>query len=383
MLKLFGPYRFQIALAALAIVVTSALGVVNPFLVRAVFDKALFKPSGPNIRLLVELISLMIVIPVISALIGVGQTYVTNVVGNRVMRDLRDRLFRHLQSMELAFFTSTKTGEIQSRLANDVGGVQSVVTNTASSIAGNVVTVLSVLVASFLLSWQLTLVTLAVVPLFVFANIRVGRTRRRVAARTQQTMADMSATTQESLSVSGILLAKVFNRQGFEAERYRAENERLAELQVRQQMTGQSFFALVQSFFAITPALIYLVAGWQLHNGDHSISAGTLVAFTTLQTRVLFPIMSLLRVSNDVQTSMALFGRVFEYLDLRPAIVDRPNAVALPREAVSGTSRSATSTSATRVPRATRCTRSSWSCAAASWGRSSGRAAPARARSAR
>jgi ATP-binding cassette subfamily B protein len=334
--RLFQPYRFQISLAALAIVVTSALGVVNPFLVRAVFDRALFRPGGPNMRLLVELIALMIVIPLISALIGVGQTYVTNVVGNRVMRDLRDRLFTHLQSMELAFFTSTKTGEIQSRLANDVGGVQSVVTNTASSIAGNVVTVISVLVASFLLSWQLTLVTLCVVPIFVFANVRVGRTRRRVAARTQQTMADMSATTQESLSVSGILLAKVFNRQGFEAERYRAENERLADLQVRQQMTGQSFFALVQSFFAITPALVYLVAGWQLSNGNNSISAGTLVAFTTLQTRVLFPIMSLLRVSNDVQTSMALFGRVFEYLDLRPAIVDRPDAVPLPRDEARG-----------------------------------------------
>jgi ATP-binding cassette subfamily B protein len=332
---LFRPYRWQVALAAAAIVLTSALGVVSPFLVRAAFDKALFVAGGPDLRLLVFLVAGMIAIPVVSALISVGQTYVTNTVGNRVMRDLRDRLFRHLQRMELAFFTGTKTGEIQSRLANDVGGVQSVVTSTASSIAGNVVTVASVLVAMVLLSWQLTIVTLAVVPIFVYANIRVGRTRRKVAASTQQTMAAMSATTQESLSVSGVLLAKVFNRQEFEADRYRTENQRLADLQVRQQMTGQAFFAVVQAFFAITPALIYLVAGYQLHRGA-TVTAGTLVAFTTLQTRVLFPIVSLLRVANDVQTSMALFGRIFEYLDLHPAIVDRPDATPLERPTVRG-----------------------------------------------
>jgi ATP-binding cassette subfamily B protein len=335
--RLFRPYRGRTTLILLSILVTSGLGIVNPLLIQVVFDDALFVEGGPNLGLLYTLVAVMVAIPIVSGLLGVGQTYLTNFVGNRVMQDLRDRLYAHLQSMPLAFFTGTRTGEIQSRLANDVGGVQTVVTSTASSILSNVVTVTSSLVAMLVLSWQLTVVSLVVVPLFVFLTWRVGRARRAVTAETQESMAEMSAITQETLSVSGILLSKVFERRADEIERYRRANERLAGLQVRQQMTGQGFFALVQAFFGITPAIIYLVAGITLEGGGGpAISAGTIVAFTTLQTRLFFPIIQLLRVSVEIQSSLALFERVFEYLDLKPEIVDAPDAVGLDPHSVRG-----------------------------------------------
>jgi ATP-binding cassette, subfamily B, bacterial len=332
---LFRPYRRRLVLIALSIVVASGLGVVTPFLTQRTFDDALFVEGGPQLRLLTLLVALQIVIPLVSALIGVLQTYLTTLLGNRVMADLRNRLFEHLQAMDLGFFTSTKTGIIQSRLQNDVGGVQSVLTETASSILSNVVTVTASLIAMLLLSWQLTLVALALLPVFVVLQVRVGRVRRRIAARTQASLSDMTAITQETLSVSGILLAKVFDRQATEISRYRAENERQVDLQVRQTMTGQSFFAVVQTFFGVTPAIVYLVAGIMLARGT-PISAGTVVAFTTLQTRLLFPVVNLLRVALDVQTSLALFQRIFEYLDLVPAISDRPGARFLDRDEVRG-----------------------------------------------
>jgi ATP-binding cassette, subfamily B, bacterial len=335
--RLFRPYRGRTALILVSILVTSGLGIVNPLLIQVVFDDALFPPGGPDLGLLYVLVGVMIAIPIVSGVLGVGQTYLTNVVGNRVMQDLRDRLYAHLQSMPLAFFTGTRTGEIQSRLANDVGGVQTVVTSTASSILSNIVTVSSSLVAMIVLSWELTVVSLILVPLFVFLTWRVGRLRRAVTAETQESMAEMSAITQETLSVSGILLSKVFERRADEIERYRRANERLAGLQVRQQMTGQGFFALVQAFFGITPAIIYLVAGIALDSGSGpAISAGTIVAFTTLQTRLFFPIIQLLRVSVEIQSSLALFERVFEYLDLEPEIVDAPDAVRLDPRSVRG-----------------------------------------------
>src|ERR671924_672026 len=335
--RLFRPYRGRTALILVSILVTSGLGIVNPLLIQVVFDDALFVSGGPDLSLLYLLVGVMIAIPIVTGVLGVGQTYLTNFVGNRVMQDLRDRLYAHLQSMPLAFFTGTRTGEIQSRLANDVGGVQTVVTSTASSILSNVVTVSSSLVAMVVLSWQLTVVSLILVPLFVFLTWRVGRVRRAVTAETQESMAEMSAITQETLSVSGILLSKVFERRADEIERYRRANERLAGLQVRQQMTGQGFFALVQAFFGITPAIIYLVAGVTLEGGSGAaISAGTIVAFTTLQTRLFFPIIQLLRVSVEIQSSLALFERVFEYLDLQPDIVDSPDAVRLDPQSVRG-----------------------------------------------
>src|SRR6476660_75295 len=323
---LFTPYRASLVAIVLAVLVSSGLGIITPFLTKATFDQALFPADGVvRIELLVWLVVGMIAVPVVSALIGVYQTYQTTLLGNRVMADLRGRLFEHLQRMDLAFFTATRTGAIQSRLANDVGGGQSVLSETASSILSNVVTVVAALVAMLLLSWQLTLVAVALLPVFVVLQVRVGRVRRRLAGRTQESLSDMTAITEESLSVSGVLLAKVFNRQRSEVERYTAENARQVDLQVRQAMTGQSFFAVVQTFLGVTPALVYLVAGFLIAAGN-GLSAGTIVAFTTLQARLLFPTVNLLRVSLDVQTSLALFGRIFEYLDLRPRIVDAPDA---------------------------------------------------------
>jgi len=336
---LFTPYRAVLVVIVVAVLLSSGLGIITPFLTQAAFDDALFPTdgSGVDIPLLAWLVGGMVAVPVVTALIGVYQTYQTTLLGNRVMADLRGRLFEHLQRMDLSFFTATRTGAIQSRLTNDVGGVQSVLSETASSILGNVVTVVAALIAMLLLSWQLTIVAVALVPLFIVLQVRVGRVRRKIAGRTQESLSDMTAITEESLSVSGVLLAKVFNRQASEVARYREENARQVDLQVRQAMTGQSFFAVVQTFLGVTPALVYLVAGFLIVAGTGTaVTAGTIVAFTTLQTRLLFPTVNLLRVSLDVQTSLALFQRIFDYLDLTPKIVDVPDARTLDTAAVTG-----------------------------------------------
>ena len=342
--SIFRPYRGKVAVVGAAIVVTSGLGVVNPLLIKLIFDNALFgNPPGdcgglacPRLGLLYFYVGMMIVIPVITSIIGIGQTYLANLVGLRVMQDVRNSLYTHLQGMPLRFFTGTRTGEIQSRLANDVGGVQSVVTDTASNVLSNVVVIASTLIAMLAISRPLTVLSLFMMPFFLWLTVKVGKARREVASRTQETMADLTSVTEETLSVSGILLSKSFGRQRYEIGRFRSENERLTGLQIRQTMIGRSFFAIVGTFFSITPALVYLVAGWQLSSDPDAISAGTIVAFTTLQSRLFFPIGSMLQVSTEVHSSMALFDRIFEYLDLSQQIVDAPDAVHLDPEAVAG-----------------------------------------------
>jgi len=336
--RLFKPYRGQVGLVALAILVSSAVGVANPLLIKVVFDQALFPPAGhPNTSLLYVLVALMLGLAILGGAIGIGQTYLTSVVGQKVMQDLRNQLYAHLQRMSLRFFTATRTGEIQSRLQNDVGGVQTVVTTTVSSILSNIVVVLSTLVAMLILSWQLTLLSLCVVPIFIYMTYRVGKARRQITSSTQKTMANLSALTEETLSVSGILLSKVFAREQTGIDQYREENRRLAELQVRQQMTGRGFFAIVQTFFSVSPALVYLVSGFVIANGGGAgITAGTIVAFTALQTRLLFPVGSLLQVSTEIQSSLALFERIFQYLDLEHDIVDSPDAETVSRDRVRG-----------------------------------------------
>jgi ATP-binding cassette subfamily B protein len=328
-IPLFRPYRLRVVFVVGLIVVTSTVGIVNPLLIQTVFNKALFVPGGPRLHLLYLLVAIMAAVPIVNGAIGILQTYETTRVGQHVMRDLRDRLYSHLETLSLAFFTNTKTGEIQSRLANDVGGVQTVVTTTASTILANVVTFVSSIVAMIILSWQLTIVSVFTVPAFFWLTKTVGQRRRRVSRSTQESLAAMSALTEETLSVSGVLLAKVFGNQARDIGRYRRESQQLSDFQVRQQMIGQGFFAVVQSFLAITPAAIYLIAGLLLSSG-HTITAGTIVAFTTLQTRLYFPIGQLLQVSVELRSSLALFDRVFEYLDVTPDIVDAPDAVALP-----------------------------------------------------
>jgi ATP-binding cassette subfamily B protein len=334
--RLFRPYRARLLLIAVAILVASSLWVVVPFLTQAIFDRALYGPGGVRLRLLSVLVAAMVLVPLAASLVNFGQTHLTTWVGNQVMKDLRTRLFGHLQAMHFGFFTGTRTGEIQSRLGNDVGGIQSTVTDTASTILSNAVTVAASTVGMFLLSWQLTVLALALLPVFVLLQVHVGRIRQGVAARTQASLSDMTVITGESLSVSGMLLSKVFDRRAFEADRYRRENERQTALQVRQTITGQRLFAVIFTFFGVTPALVYLVSGLGAVDGRPMLTAGTLVAFITLQGRLLFPVVQLLRVSLELQTSLALFARIFEYLDLTPAIVDAPGARPLTRAAVRG-----------------------------------------------
>jgi ATP-binding cassette subfamily B protein len=333
----FRPYKAKVAVVGLAIVVTATLGVVNPLLIKAIFDNALFgDPQGdcagapcPQLDTLYLYVALMIIIPIVTGVIGVGQTYLANLVGLRVMQDLRNALYRHLQNMPLRFFTATRTGEIQSRLANDVGNVQTVVTDTASSILSNVVVIISTLIAMFVISVQLTILSLFLMPFFLWLTVRVGKARRVVAMSTAKTQADLTSVTEETLSVSGILLSKAFGRQRYEIGRFQEENERLTGLQIRQTMIGRSFFAVVGTFFSITPALVYLVAGWTIANGSDALTAGDIVAFTTLQSRLFFPIGSMLQVSTEVHSSLALFDRIFEYLDMEQEIEDEPGALPL------------------------------------------------------
>jgi ATP-binding cassette subfamily B protein len=332
----FHPYRGRVAGVGVLILITSALGVINPLLIKVIFDQALFVPGGPNLDLLVGLVTLMVVIPIASGILGIWQTYLSNVIGQRVMQDFRNALYTHLQHMPLRFFTKTRTGEIQSRISNDVGGVQSVITDTASSILSNVVILISTLVAMLILSWQLTILSLFMTPFFMWLTARVGKARREVSTHTQRSLADMSAITEETLSVSGILLSKAFGRQRHEIARFRKENERLSGLQIRQQMIGRSFFATIQIFFSITPALVYLVAGYVNQGAGPTLGPGTIVAFTTLQSRLFFPVGQMLQVSVEVQSAMALFDRIFEYLDMPREIEDAPDAVAVNPDEVQG-----------------------------------------------
>src|SRR6202162_3323993 len=324
--KAFSPYKIQIIIVLIAIILTTVLGLVNPFMIQFIFDDAIGKG---NEKLLIILVSIMIVMPIITGLIGVGQTYLNNVIGQQVMRDFRNNLHEHLQSMSLRFFTSTRTGEIQSRLSNDVGGVQAVVTNTATSIVSNFSTVISTIIAMLFISPLLTLLSLGLLPIFLWITYKIGNVRRTTSKETQESMASLTAMMQETLSVSGILLTKTFGRQQYAQDRFEKENQTLTNLEVRQQMIGRWFFMFIGIFFSITPAIVYLVAGTQIIRNPLSFSIGGIVAFTTLQSRLFFPIGQLLSVQVDVQGALALFDRIFEYLDMPIDIEDAPNAYTL------------------------------------------------------
>src|ERR687892_363430 len=312
---LFKSYRWRLTAVLGLIFLSALLGIIAPFLVRDIFDVAL--PENDD-RLLTILVLGLIAIAVVTGVLGVGQTWLSNVVGQRVMHDLRAAVYRHLQRLSLAFFTRTRTGEVQSRIANDIGGVQTVVTTTATSIVSNVTTVVASVVAMFLLDWRLAIFSLGLLPFFVLLARRVGNQRKKITTVKQGAMADISSLVQESLSVSGILLGKTMGRGGELADRFERESERLADLEVRSRMAGRWMMASIQTSFAVMPALVYLFAGL----APGAVTIGTLVAFTTLQTRLFWPIQSLLSVAVDIQTSMALFERVFEYGYLAARLYD-------------------------------------------------------------
>ena len=324
----------------LLVVATAGFGVINPVLVKYVFDNGLFpEGGGPNMRVLWLLAGAMAVIAAANGILGVFQTFMTQRVGQYVMRDLRDAVYAHLQGMPLRFFTGTRTGEIQSRVTNDVTGVQQVVTATASDTLFNIVSIASSVIAMIILSWELTIVAVITVPLYFFMAQWVGRKRRAVTSRASRSMAEVTAITQETLSISGIMLAKLFGRQYEETENFRRHNQELSDLTVRQQLLGTGFFSLVMAFLSFSPAAVYLLAGFLLSgSGPSFVTAGTIIAFTTLQSRMYFPVGRLLQVSVEIQSSLALFERIFGYLDLKQEITDSPNARPLPKGEVAGES---------------------------------------------
>ncbi|MGH2407674.1 MAG: ABC transporter ATP-binding protein [Candidatus Limnocylindrales bacterium] len=330
----FRPYRAQVTVVLVAIIITSTLGLINPILLKLLIDVALPQRDWLLLNLFV---GLMIFVPIVSGLISVGQAYLNNSVGQNVMQDLRNALYSHLQRMPLRFFTETRTGEIQSRLANDVGGVQGVVTDTASSLVSNTTVAVTTIITMFIVSWQLTLLSLAMLPFFMWLTARVGRIRRTLSGATQASLADVTAITEETLSVSGILLSKTFGQQGASVARFRTANAKLAALQIRQSMVGRWFFMIVGTIFSIMPAFVYWLAGLlAIQDPAHAPTIGDIVAFTTLQSRLFFPLGQLLNVSVEVQGALALFDRIFEYLGMDPEIVDAPDAVALDPRAVQG-----------------------------------------------
>jgi ATP-binding cassette, subfamily B, bacterial len=323
--RLFRPYWAKLSVVTLLILFASGLGVIPAFLQKAIFSTG-FKPTGPHgqditvdLRRVIELVAAMVVISLVNGVCGVLQSYLSTQVGQSVMHDLRTAVYRHLQRMSLAFFTKTRTGEVQSRIANDIGGVDNVLTSTATSVMSTVTTVIATVIAMFLIQWELAVVALGLMPVFVLITRKVGSARREISMTRQESMADIASLVQESLSVSGILLGKTMGRSAELAQRFHGESNRLADLEVRSRMTGRWLMQSIQITFAVMPAAIYLFGALEVdhHHGPSPYSTvGTLVAFTTLQVRLFAPIGSLLSISVDLQSSLALFDRIFEYLDL-------------------------------------------------------------------
>ena len=332
-LQFFRPYLLRVSLTVVAIIAVAIIGLANPFLLKLVIDDAI---PNRDLNRLYLYVGLMIALPIVTGLIGVAQTYLNTVIGQSVMQDLRDALYGHLQRMPLRFFTSTRTGEIQARLSSDVSGVQQVVTDTATSIVSNLATAISTIVAMWLISWQMTLISLGLLPIFLFITYKVGEVRRDVKTETQETIADMTSQVEETLSVSGMLLTKAFGRQGRANADFQAINQRLTMLQIKQQMIGRWFFMIIGTFFSVTPAFVYWYAGLQIIGGNPSLTIGDIVAFTTLQSRLFFPLGQMLNVQVEIHVAFALFDRIFEYLDLPVEIADRPNAITLDPKNVRG-----------------------------------------------
>jgi ATP-binding cassette, subfamily B, bacterial len=312
-LRLFRPYRWSLAFVGILVAASSLVSLVNPFLIREVIDVAL--PTGRT-GLLAVLALGMIVVAIANSSFGVSQTYVSTKVGQRVMHDLRTAVYSHLQRMSLAFFTRTRTGEVQSRIANDIGGMQATITTTATSLVSNATTVIASIIAMIVLDWRLTIASLIMLPVFVWVSRRVGTERRRITRDRQRQLSVISSIVQESLSVSGILLGHTMGRSRSLTDSFSAESDRLSDLEVASSMAGRWRQSTIQIVMSSMPAVIYWVTGLTGH-GDHmAISIGTLVAFTTLQQNLFRPAVQLMGVGVDIQSSLELFGRIFEYLDL-------------------------------------------------------------------
>ncbi|MBA9044312.1 ABC transporter ATP-binding protein [Streptomyces griseofuscus] len=327
-LKLFRPYRGRLAVVGLLVGASSLVSVATPFLLKEILDVAI--PRGRTG--LLSLLALgMILSAVLSSVFGVLQTLISTTVGQRVMHDLRTAVYGRLQRMSLAFFTRTRTGEVQSRIANDIGGMQATVTSTATSLVSNATSVVATIVAMVALDWRLTIVSLLLLPAFVWISRRVGNERKRITTERQKQMAAMAATVTESLSVSGILLGRTMGRTDSLTGSFADESERLVDLEVRSNMAGRWRMAVITIVMAAMPAVIYWTAGLALQFGGPQVSLGTIVAFVSLQQGLFRPAVSLLATGVQIQTSLALFQRIFEYLDLPIDITERPRPVHLDR----------------------------------------------------
>lgn len=329
---MFRPYRTRVLAVAGLIFVSAILGLAQPFLIREAIDVAL--PDG-NVGLLTWLVLGMVGAAIVGSALDVGQTWLSNTVGQRVMHDLRAAVYAHLQKLSLAFFTRTRSGEVQSRIANDIGGMQGVVTSTVTSFVSSLTTVIATLTAMVFLDWRLALATLAVVPFFVWLSRTVGKLRRRIVTQRQKRLADMSSIVEESLSISGIVLTRTMGRAPDLVDRFARSSDEVADLEVQSAMAGRWRMSTVQIAFAALPALVYWIAGYSSANGGTFVTIGTLVAFTTLQTRLLMPMVTLLRLGVEIQTSLALFTRVFEYLDTEIEIAEPEQPARSPLAAAS------------------------------------------------
>ncbi|WP_404373676.1 ABC transporter ATP-binding protein [Kytococcus sedentarius] len=328
---LFRPHGRTLALVTAIIVLTSAVAMAQPFLVREAVDVAI---PQQDVRLLLLVVGGMVGVAAVTALLGVVQTWMAAQVGQEVMHTLRSRLFAHLQGQSFSFFTRARAGEVQSRLINDVGGMQGVVTTTATSIASNVTTAVATMVAMLALSWRLSLISLVVVPPAIWLTRKVALLRREITSQQQAALADLHVRIEEGLSVSGVRLAKTLGTTRQDAARFDEVSHGLIDLEMRAQLAGRWRMATMQIVFAAIPAAIYLAAGLPATSGGMTI--GTLIAFTTLQAGIFRPLMGLLNVGAQWVSSMALFSRVFEYLDLEPDVVPPADPVPLDPAAVRG-----------------------------------------------
>jgi ATP-binding cassette subfamily B protein len=329
--QLFIPYRVQLAVVIAIIVASSVVGLASPFLLRAVIDTAL---PTQNVHLLVWLVIGMVGVAVLTSAFGVVQTWISTKVGQHVMHGLRTSVFAHLQRQSISFFTRTRTGEVQSRITNDIGGMESVVTSTATSIAANLTTAVATAVAMVALSWRLSLVSLIVMPPAVYFTRKVARMRRAITTEQQRELADLNVAVEEGLSINGVQLAKTMGTGPSLVARFTASSSRLIDLELRSQLAGRWRMASMNVIFAAIPAVIYLSAGLPVTRGAMTI--GTLIAFTTLQNSLFRPLMGLLSTSVSVISSLALFARIFEYLDLPVEVADPLDPVEIDPAGITG-----------------------------------------------
>ena len=322
--KLYRPYRFALLVVAGFILVSAVLQIVAPLLIRQIIDDAI--PNNDR-NLLATLTGGMMLVAVLGGGISYGTTYLNSKTGLTVMEDLRLAVYAHLQKLPLSFFTSTRTGDLQTRISSDVAGTQTLLTDTLGVLISNSVIVISSVIAMLVISWQLSIVSLVTIPIFATVMLRVGRRRRAITRETQRTLSDLTSRTGETLSVSGVMLSKTFGREADQLAGFEENSTKLTVLSLRRTMTGQRFFVVMQTFFTMAPAIIWLLGGYMITGDRDAVSLGDIVAFTAIQTRVLFPLAGLFNRAVQISSSIALFDRIFEYLDIDPKIIDPENPV--------------------------------------------------------